>query len=529
MSITSLEADPNCKVTLDDLHAQPAKLGLKFKPEEVDDYYKILCALDRSAQRLLAMDDYYQPTQLDRFPRKDIHLATKEENPKGAWAYKVTIEDTQPELSKDRPLAGKTICLKDCIEVAQVPQVFGTDAFEPWTPEADATVVTRILEAGGVIKGLATCENQSSSTSSNTASTGNVENPYHDGYSAGGSSSGTGYLVGSGEIDLGVGADQGGSIRIPSAHCGLVGFKPTYGLVPYTGIGSLETNIDHCGPMTRTVLDNCLMLEVMAGKDGFDDRQDGAPARTEVPKYVELTKNSSIKGLKIGILKESLEIPTMSEDMRVKFKEAVEVFKQLGAEVVEISIPYHLIAPEIWMVGQRVSGGLRKLGLQSGRRILKSTKFMDHSLPWTQEAFDKTPVPVKNGMVNGMYLSEKYPSLYTKSINLSFKARDEYNKALGQVDLLVTPTVPRVAPPHGIRDGSPLELIQNTIGLNANTGIFNMTGHPALSLPIGFLEAVDNKEIKLPVGLQIIGKHYDEPTIYSAAYAWEQAVDWKTK
>lgn len=182
MSITSLEADPNCKVTLDDLHAQPAKLGLKFKPEEVDDYYKILCALDRSAQRLLAMDDYYQPTQLDRFPRKDIHLATKEENPKGAWAYKVTIEDTQPELSKDRPLAGKTICLKDCIEVAQVPQVFGTDAFEPWTPEADATVVTRILEAGGVIKGLATCENQSSSTSSNTASTGNVENPYHDGY-----------------------------------------------------------------------------------------------------------------------------------------------------------------------------------------------------------------------------------------------------------------------------------------------------------------------------------------------------------
>lgn len=529
MSITTLVADKDCKVTVEDLHAQPAKLGLTLRDYEVDDYYKILCALDTSARKIIAMDDYYQPFDTDRFPRKNIHLPERKDNPKGAWAYKVDIEDTKPELSKSRPLAGMTICVKDCVEIAGVPQIFGTDAYDPWVPEADATVVTRLLEAGGIIKGLSTCENQSSSTSSNTASTGNVENPYHDGYSAGGSSSGCGYLVGSGQIDLGVGADQGGSIRVPSAHCGLVGFKPTFGLVPYTGIGSLETNIDHCGPMTRTVLDNCLMLEVMAGQDGYDDRQGPAPKLGEVPHYKELTEKSSLKGMKIGILKESLEIPTMTKEMKEKFYEAAERFKELGAEVVEISIPYHLVAPDIWMVGQRVSGGLRKLGLAAGRRLIKSTKNVDHSFPWTQYQFDRTPVPSKNCVINGLYLSDKYPSLYTKCINLSFKARDEYDKALELVDVFITPTVPVVAPPHGIRDGSPLELIKNTVGLNANTGIFNMTGHPALSLPIGFLPAIDNPDIKLPVGLQIVGKHFDELSIYRAAYGWEKETDWKSR
>lgn len=526
MSIPSLNFDKSStKVTLDDVHAQPMKLGLKLQDHEVEDYFTMLCALDASAQKIMAMDDYLQPTDLQRFERKNIHLPSKKDNPKGAWAYKVTIEDNLPDLESYRPLAGRTICLKDCIDVAQVPQIFGTDAYEPFIPEADATVLTRVLKAGAKMVGLATCENQSSSTSSNTASTGNVENPYHDGYSAGGSSSGSGFLVGSGAVDLSIGCDQGGSIRVPSAHCGVVGFKPTFGLVPYTGIGSLETNIDHVGPMTSNVLDNCLLLEVMAGKDGFDDRQDGTPAI--IPKYKEITEKSSIKGMKIGILKEALEVPAMTESMKNKFLEAVKKFEELGAEVVEVSIPYHQYAPEIWAVGQRQAGALRKMGLQSGRRIIKSSKYFDHILPWTQDAFDKTPTPVKNGIINGLYMMEKYPSLYAKCINLSFKARDEYNKALETVDVLVTPTTPMVAPPHGIRDGTPLELIKNTIGLNANTGIFNITGHPALSLPMGFLPAIDNPNINLPVGLQIIGKHFDELSIYRAAYAWESNFDWK--
>lgn len=527
MSIVSLEIDPDSNITLDDLHAQPAKLGVKLRPNEVDDYYKFLCAMDKSVKKILAMPDYLQPTDLERFPRKDIHRPKASDNKNGAWAYKVNIEDTKPNLSKSRPLAGKTICFKDCIEVAKVPQILGTDAHKPWIPDADATVVTRCLEAGAKVVGLATCENQSSSTSSNTASTGNVENPYGIGYSAGGSSSGSGYLVGSGEVDLTIGADQGGSIRVPSAHCGLVGLKPTFGLVPYTGIGSLETNIDHAGPMTRSVLENCLLLEVIAGKDNFDDRQGDAPTPENVPKYKEITENSTLKGIRIGILKEALEVPAMTEIVRSKFMEAAKRFEELGAEVVEVSIPYHEVAPEIWMVGQRIAGCMRKLGLQTGRRTIKSSKYFDHSLPFTQDSFDRTPVNVKNGIINGLYLSEHYPSLYSKCINLSFKATAEYDQALEKVDVLITPTCPMVAPPHGVREGTPLDLIKNTIGLNANTGIFNITGHPALSLPIALLPSADNPEVKLPVGLQIIAKKWNELTIYRVAYGWEKETNWK--
>ncbi|CUM64823.1 uncharacterized protein PRCAT00002437001 [Priceomyces carsonii] len=527
MSIVSLEIDPDNKITLEDLHAQPAKLGVKLRPDEVNDYYKFLCAMDKSVKKILAMDDYLQPTDLKRFPRKNIHRPDESENKMGAWAYKVTIEDTRPELSKFRPLAHKSVCFKDCIDVAQVYQILGTDTHIPWIPDADATVVTRCLKAGAKVVGLATCENQSSSTSSNTASTGNVENPYGTGYSAGGSSSGCGYLVGSGEVDLAIGADQGGSIRIPSAHCGLVGFKPTFGLVPYTGICSLETNIDHVGPMTRSVLENCALLEVIAGKDNFDDRQGDAPTVENVPRYKEITEKSNLKGMRIGILKEALEVPAMTENVKEKFLEAAKRFEELGAEVIEISIPYHNLAPEIWMVGQRIAGSVNKLGLQTGRRIIKSSKYFDHRLPFTQESFDKTPVNVKNGIINGLYLSEHYPGLYSKCINLSFKATAEYDQALEKVDVLITPTCPMVAPPHGAREGSPLELIRNTIGLNANTGIFNITGHPALSLPIAFLPSIDNPNVKLPIGLQIIGKKWDETTVYKAAYGWEKETNWK--
>ncbi|OWB85985.1 transferase activity protein [[Candida] boidinii] len=527
MSIVSLEIDGNNPVTVDDVIAQPAKLGLSLLPNEIEDFHLILSALDKSAKKIMAMDDYLQPTDLERFPRKNIHRPDSKDNTKGAWAYKVEIEDTKPELSSKRLLKGKTICFKDCIEVANVPQILGTSAQPNWTPKADATVVSRVLEAGAKVVGLATCENLCSSTCSNTSSTGNVENPYGDGHSAGGSSSGSGYLVGSGEVDLSIGGDQGGSIRVPSAHCGVVGLKPTFGLVPFTGIVSNETNIDHAGPMTQTVLDNCLLLQAIAGKDGFDDRQYDAPSVEDVPDYYNITKASDIKGMKIGILKESLEIPAMTESMKNKFYEVVEQYKALGCEVVEISIPYHNVAPEIWMVGQRIAGSLARRGLQTGRRLIQSSTYFDNCLPTSQESFDATPVPVKNCIINGLYLTEHYPSLYSKSINLSFKARDEYNKAFEEVDVLITPTVPLVAPLHGVREGTPLEQIKTTVGLNANTGIFNMTGHPSMSLPVGFLPSVEDKDMKFPVGLQIIGPHFGEDAIYRAAYGWEKNYNWK--
>jgi amidase len=156
----------------------------------------------------------------------------KSENPDNAWAYRFNLSHKSPPSTL---LKDKTLCIKDNICVAGVPCLVGTETFTGWVPKMDATVVTRILEAGGIIKGKAVCENLSTSAASFTAATGPVDNPYAKGYSAGGSSSGTANLVAKGEVDLGIGADQGGSIRIPASLCGLFGFKATSGLVPYTG------------------------------------------------------------------------------------------------------------------------------------------------------------------------------------------------------------------------------------------------------------------------------------------------------
>ncbi|KAK8055987.1 amidase signature enzyme [Apiospora rasikravindrae] len=184
----------------------------------------------------------------------------------------------------DATLKGKTVCLKDNIALAQVPCLLGTESFTDWTPQMDATIATRVLEAGAQITGKAVCENLSRGAVSVTAATGPVHNPFVRGYSAGGSSSGTAALVASGAVDLGIGCDQGGSVRIPAAKCGLYGFKPTFGLVPYTGIASNDASVDFVGPMTRTCLECATLLEVLAGADGLDDRQGaGCPFPGQVP------------------------------------------------------------------------------------------------------------------------------------------------------------------------------------------------------------------------------------------------------
>lgn len=269
----------------------------------------------------------------------------------------------------------------------------GTETFTGWTPKMDATIITRILDAGGIIKGKAVCENLSTSAASYTAASGPVSNPYAKGYSAGGSSSGTANLVAKGEVDLGIGADQGGSIRIPASLCGLVGFKPTSGLVPYTGCVSNDAVIDSVGPITRNCLDNALLLEVIAGVDGLDDRQvAGTPFPDQVPKYSQIlldTKDTGIKGLRIGILKEGISSKILDKGVEAKFKAAVSVFEELGAIVEEVSVPMHELAPAIFGAASRQSGALGRAGKASGRRQVMLTDLYEKMLPCTGATMDK--------------------------------------------------------------------------------------------------------------------------------------------
>ena len=278
--------------------------------------------------------------------------------------------------------------------MAEVPCLLGTSSFTGWTPSTDATVVTRILNNGGIIAGKAVCENLSRGAVSCTAATGQVHNPYAKGYSAGGSSSGTAALVGSGAVDMGIGCDQGGSIRIPASLCGLYGFKATFGLVPYTGIASNDASVDFVGPITSTCMDCANLLEAIAGVDGFDDRQiAGTPFLGSVPRYGEIlweTQQQGVRGMRIGILKEGVELPLIDPGVEAKFRDAVAGFEKLGATVSEISIPLHGLGRNIYTVMSKMGNHMGMLGRATGRRqVMLTDLFEKKSLPYTEEALQK--------------------------------------------------------------------------------------------------------------------------------------------
>src|SRR6266566_2017397 len=239
------------------------------------------------------LDELVEPSLPVKYPRQPGYRPSVEDNPLGAWYWKSQISGAE-----SGPLAGKTVAIKDNVCVAGVPMMNGTAVLEGYVPDVDATIVTRILDAGGTILGKAVCESLCFSGGSHTSDSGPVRNPYDPRRTTGGSSSGSAALVAAGEVHMATGGDQGGSIRIPSCWCGVYGLKPTYGLVPYTGIFPIELTLDHTGPIARTVADVALLLEAIAGPDGLDPRQANAPS----PEAYTQALTGDVAGLRIGIV-----------------------------------------------------------------------------------------------------------------------------------------------------------------------------------------------------------------------------------
>lgn len=476
--------------------------------------------------------DYVPPVDQERFPRADIHFPERVENTHGAWAWKCRIVDGQ---AKGKKLHGKTFAIKDNVAVKDVPMLLGTNFIKGYVPDCDATVITRILEAGGEILGKAVCENMCHSATSHSSGTGIVESPFAKGYSSGGSSSGSGVLVALGEVWGAIGADQGGSIRVPAANCGVVGLKPTFGPVPYTGSGSNEPTNDHLGPMTRTVLDNALFLEAIAGNDNVDDRSFAAPLPCRIPTYSAvqaITEHKPLAGKKLAIITESLSTPATDPRVIKAFRTAVSRFEELGAIVEEVSIPIHSKGAAIWTGISKVGGFLAKTSGSFGRRGHQMLSLNSLLHPMGQENWDQAYVSTKNIYLNGLYAVQNFPLLLAKATNLSRQLRDAYDAALNKYDLLLTPTLPYVATSHAAPDAAPLEQIKKQVGLTSNTAPFNQSGHPVLAIPIGMLPVLEGPgmqdNVKLPVSMQIIGKWWEEMAVYEAAFAWERSNDWKT-
>jgi amidase len=248
--------------TTEQLARIASSFNLNLSSEQLERFRSMSAAAMAAYSQL---DQLPEPALPVRYPRTPGWRPDPGHNRLGAWYWRTDIPG-----ASGGPLAGKTVAIKDNVCVAGVPMMNGSAVLEGYIPEVDATVVTRILDAGGRIIGKAACGRLCFDLN---ADTGPIRNPYDLTRHAGGSSGGSAALLAAGEVDMAIGGDQGGSIRIPASWCGIYGLKASYGLVPYTGGFSLEPNLDHLGPMARSVEDVALLLEAIAGPDGFDIRQ----------------------------------------------------------------------------------------------------------------------------------------------------------------------------------------------------------------------------------------------------------------
>jgi amidase len=497
--------------TLEQLRSVAEDLGMHMGEAELKSYNELLQGNFAAYDVVDAMADYLPAV---KYPRTPGYRPEGEENKYNAWYVKTTIKG-----AASGKLAGKTIALKDNICLAGVPMMNGASTLEGYVPDIDATIVTRILDAGGTIIGKTHCEYFCFSGGSHTNATGAVHNPYKMGYSAGGSSSGSGVVVATGEADMAIGGDQGGSIRMPSCWCGIYGMKGTHGLVPYTGVMPIEITLDHTGPMTSTVRDNALLLEVLAGEDGLDPRQYAPKTAT----YTEAL-GGGVKGLRIGVVKEGFAHANSEREVDAKVAAAAQLLGKLGASVDDISVPMHALGPAIWLpiAAEGATEFMMKgNGMGSNWRGLYATTLLDAHSAWKHRA-DELSDSLKVTMLLGQYFTKHYRGhFYAKAQNLSRKLRAAYDEALAKYDLLLMPTLPMKPTPLPPPD-APRELyIQRAFEMVANTAPFDATGHPAMTLPCGMIDG-------LPVGVMLIGKHFDEATIYRAAAAFEAAGDWKT-
>ena len=295
--------------------------------------------------------------------------------------------------------------------------------------------------------------------------------------------------------------------------------KPTYGLVPYTGIAPLEITLDTCGPMTANVRDNALLLEVIAGPDGIDSRQRGVrPGR-----YTDAV-DGGVKSLRVGVMKEGFGNPNSEPDVDAHVSDAAQRLAKLGAVVEQVSVPMHALGFPVWSAirGDAACVTLLEMnGAGIAHEGLYVTSLLDHAMGWRGRA-DEFADTLKIASIFSAYTLDRYGGhYYAKAQNLRRRVRAAYDAALMAHDLLLMPTVPMKATPIPGKGATPQEITRRSWEPTRNTCPFNVTGHPAISLPCGM-------EDGRPVGLMLVGRHYAEETIYRAAAAFERSGDWTT-
>jgi amidase len=500
--------------SLSRLRAVAERQGLDSSDEELEFLRSLGDGLLRACERIDAVQGERLPVE---YPRTGgVRRPEHEENAYNAWAWLARVEGEADGL-----LRGLRVVLKDIVPVAGVPMTAGSALLRGHTADFDATVVTRILRAGGTILGTAATEDMCLSGASVSAVTGFVRNPRDPSRSAGGSSSGVAALLAAGDADVGIGADQGGSIRIPASLCGVYGLKPTYGLIPYTGCIPIDVSIDYLGPMGRRIDDVARLLEAVAGfDDGLDPRQ---RADLPVQPYTQLLGDGSLAGLRVGVVREGFAQPELSEEgVDAAVRDAAFALRDLGATVEDVSVPEHLYSMDVH--ASILLQGCSEFMVRGNGIGLPGKGFYDPSLAEAAARgrrlqADQLFASVKYALVMGGYLWEEYGgAYYAKAQNLAVRLRRAYDAVLETVDVLVLPTTCVTAPLLPTEESTPFDAVNMALdpALISNTCAFNHTGHPALNVPIG---PVDD----LPVGMMVVGRRNEDGTVLRVASAMERA------
>ncbi|WP_078427407.1 amidase [Alkalihalobacterium alkalinitrilicum] len=492
--------------TIEQLKKIAEGFNLNLTNDDLSSYQKLIEGTLESYNRL---NQIVEPNLPVKYPRTSGHRPSSEENPYNAWYWKTSVKG-----NSTGKLVGKKIVLKDNVSLAGVPMMNGSAILEGFVPDEDATIVSRILDAGGEIVGKAVCEDFCLSGASHTSATGPVLNPYDITRSTAGSSSGSAALVATGEVDMAIGGDQGGSIRLPSSWCGVYGLKPTFGLVPYTGIAPIEMTIDHAGPIARTVEDVALLLEVIAGDDGLDPRQSGLEIKTYTDSLIGNTEN-----IKIGIVKEGFGWDGLSEeDVDRLVRDAAFSLENTGAIVQDISIPMHRDGVHVWN-GIGIEGltslMVKENSMGNNWKGHYSTKYLDAVGKARKTRADEFSETTKMTILLGQYMHEQYNGkYYAKAQNIARKLKQAYDDALKNYDVLIMPTVPMKATKIPSSDAPREEIITKALEMINNTAPFNITGHPAMNVPCGKSEG-------LPVGMMIVGRVGEDDIVLRVAHAFQ--------
>jgi amidase len=496
--------------TIEDLHQLAAT-----------NYFEL--SADEAADFLSLMPDMFESLdQLEQMPAPSLPLTYRERDPGSRPSPRddplnAIVRRCSVKGAPSGKLAGKRVGLKDNVCVAGIPMTCGSLVLDGYVADIDATIVTRLLDAGAEIVAMLNMDNFAFSGGGDTSAYGPTRNPHNPEHLAGGSSGGSAAALYYDDIDLTIGGDQGGSIRIPASWCGVVGLKPTHGLVPYTGIVGIDATFDHTGPMARSVADVALMLEVIAGKDPFDPRQ----GEVLLQPYTQAL-GQDIKGLRIGLLREGFGLERAEPDVEVAVRRAINVLQELGAQVQEVSVPAHREAGGItWgLIAEGTAAAMYGNGVGYHWKGLYNVSLATALGKSRQAQGNDLPPTLKLVSLIGTYLNQRYHGrLYGKAQNQRRALQASYDRALEQVDVLAMPTTPMKAHQHDPKRDR-RSLITHGWNTSGNTAPFDMTGHPSLSIPCA-------KSNGLPVGLMLTGQHFDEATLLRVAHAFEQSVSWE--